>query len=190
VVRKKKTFRGWTGISSLASGQGDNAVHGRFRYRLRRDDSNAAGLAEWAILALVEAKIVARSLIRCGRFPVFSSCSITAMTMSSLIPSVSTFRPGAPSFGDAGGVYPAAALDTIFAVGWSIEGEPALERGEETGDRGSSPSWERFTFFVGGEEVEESAGGVGVLRDGRCAREPLGRWMPSEGKESDFRRVL
>lgn len=46
VVRKKKTFLGCTGISSLAIGHGDNAVHGLFIYCVRREDSNAAGFAE------------------------------------------------------------------------------------------------------------------------------------------------
>ena len=46
VVRKKKTFLGCTGISSLAKGHGARAVHCRFRYRDRRDESSAAGFAE------------------------------------------------------------------------------------------------------------------------------------------------
>jgi hypothetical protein len=33
-------------MSSLANGQGDNAVHGLLRYKLRREERRAAGFAE------------------------------------------------------------------------------------------------------------------------------------------------
>ena len=46
LVRKKNTLRGWTGISSFASGQGERAVHGRLRYRLSLEESSAAGFAD------------------------------------------------------------------------------------------------------------------------------------------------
>jgi len=84
-------------------------------------------------------------------------------------------------------VFSAAAL----RFGMSIAGEPTLERGDEMGDRGSSPSCERFSLFVGGAgTAKESEGGVVVFGVGRCARDPTGNWIPSDGKESDFRRVL
>ena len=57
---------------------------------------------------------MASSLIKCGRFPVFSSCSITPTTISSLIPSVSTLlRVDGPP-GDGGGVCSYAARPLLF----------------------------------------------------------------------------
>jgi len=46
VVRKKKTFRGCTGTSSFAIGQGERAVHGRLMYWVSREESKAAGFAD------------------------------------------------------------------------------------------------------------------------------------------------
>ena len=46
-------------------------------------------LAHLETASLVVESTAASSLIRCGRFPVFSSCSITPTTITSLIPSVS-----------------------------------------------------------------------------------------------------
>jgi len=48
-------------------------------------------------------RIVASSFNKCGRFPVFSSCSITATTISSFILSVSIFI-AVGSRSDGGGV--------------------------------------------------------------------------------------
>jgi hypothetical protein len=52
VVRKKKTLRGCTGMSSFSSGQGERGVHCRLRYWLRREERRAAGLAELSLLAM------------------------------------------------------------------------------------------------------------------------------------------
>ena len=54
--------------------------------------------------SLIFDRTIANSLIKCGLFPVFSNCSITPTTISSLIPSVSTLRSVyAP--GEGGGVF-------------------------------------------------------------------------------------
>lgn len=92
--------------------------------------------------------------------------------------------------GEGGGVCSAAPLVMASVeVGTSSSaGEPTLERGEETGESGSSPSWERFNFLVGGNTSESEL--AGVLRVGRWTRDELGTWMPSDGRESDLRRVL
>lgn len=119
-MRKKKTFRGCTGISSFAIGQGDSAVHGRFIYCVSLDDRSAAGFAELlsvsqarpdglpraycAMFWFVVRSTVASSLIRCGLLPVFSSCSMTERTTSSLMPSGSILRYVVTSQGDSGGV--------------------------------------------------------------------------------------
>ena len=52
------------------------------------------------MLSFEEASTVANSLIRCGLLPVFLSCSITAMTMSSLMPSTSIFLTATMSPGN------------------------------------------------------------------------------------------
>ena len=73
--------------------------------------------------------------MRCGLFPVFSNCSMTAMTMSSLMPSVSILRVMQTSPGEGGGVYSFLIL-CGKAVGISAGGERVVDRGEETGDGG------------------------------------------------------
>src|SRR2546423_11089301 len=166
-------------MSSLANGQGDRAVHGRLRYRLRRDERRAAGFAELlsrvtalvvqlrngrkggaycATLSFVADRTVANSLMRCGRFPVFSSCSMTAITISSLIPSVSIFGTSGTSPGDGGGVCSAGPrrLCGLRSTSSSF-GEVALEMGEEIGVMSSS-SGDRLTLFEGGGSI--SAVGV------------------------------
>jgi len=84
--------------------------------------------------------MAARSRMRCGRFPVFSSCSMTPTTMSSLIPSMSTLRNCGFKPGEGGGVCSTAGLllANVAAGISSSAGEPTFERGDETGERGSS----------------------------------------------------
>lgn len=53
--------------------------------------------------SLVVDRTVESSLIRCGRLPVFSSCSMTPVTISSLIPLVSIFLQFVAP-GEGGGV--------------------------------------------------------------------------------------
>ena len=65
-------------------------------------ESDIIAYAETA--SLIFDRTIASSLIKCGLFPVFSNCSITPTTISSLIPSVSTLRSVyAP--GEGGGVF-------------------------------------------------------------------------------------
>jgi hypothetical protein len=125
--------------------------------------------------------MAASSLSRCGRFPVFSSCSMTPTTMSSSMPWVSTLaRSGTPP-GEGGGVSTVrpALLGRCSSRRRAV-GRGGDARGEELE---LEPEWERLSFFAtcwpstraGGEREERGA---------------PGRAMPSEGSESDFRRVL
>ena len=52
-----------------------------------------------------------------------------------------------------------------------------------------SASCDRLTFFDGGNWSSAGHGGFDDEGD-RCEREALGRWIPSDGKDKDFRRVL
>ena len=110
-------------VNSLSMGHGLKADHcGRFMYADSRDESSAPGFAELSRVSMAPCvaivnksgyletaslmvdSTIASSLIKCGRFPVFSNCSITPTTMSSLIPSVSiVWRVDGPP-GDGGGV--------------------------------------------------------------------------------------
>ena len=108
-------------MSSFSSGQGDKAVQpSLLMYAARREDRRAPGFAElenvsWMLLesdgleahlataSLVLDMTVASSLIMCGRLPVFSSCSMTPTTISSLMPCVS-YLLYVDGSGDAGGV--------------------------------------------------------------------------------------
>jgi hypothetical protein len=138
-------------------------------------------------MGIVDCKTWASSLSRCGRLPVFSSCSITATTIVSSMPSVSTFVCAACPPGDGGGVCAAARLalwgvssnrrvngrDGLFDVGVeALETEP--------------DECARFTFFAGGE-----CRWLSVVEGGeRADRGPPGNAMPSDGRDSDLRRVL
>jgi len=133
------------------------------------------------------ASIAASSLSRCGRFPVFSSCSITPTTISSLIPSVSTFVcPDSPS-GDGGGV----SATRPAGFGCSLLNRKDEGRGGVVGvETFEVAECDRLTFFEGGwcsPETEAEEGG-----EGRCDddRELFGSWIPSDGSDSDLRRVL
>jgi len=113
-------------------------------------------------------RTVASSLIRCGLLPVFSSCSITPVTISSLIPSVSIllwfWAPG-----EGGGVCSYAFLPLL--LGRSAK-ETALVAEDAVDDRGrdgevgvvACDGCDRLTFFVGGRSVSVA---TAVLMEGR-----------------------
>ena len=98
--------------------------------------------------------IAASSFIKCGLLPVFSSCSMTPTTMSSLTLSVS-MRLSSAAPGDGGGVCSYAALPLPF--GRSAK-ETVLVEDEAVEDRCLSGEigedvfdvCDRLTFFVGG----------------------------------------
>lgn len=96
---------------------------------------------------------MASSLIRCGLFPVFSSCSITPTTMSSWMPSVSILLlPSAP--GDGGGVSLYAALPLLLGRSTNetfLADVTVADRGRD-GDmgEGAADACDRLTFLVGG----------------------------------------
>lgn len=121
----------------------------------------------------------ASSFSRWGRLPVFSSCSITPTTISSSMPWVSTLVcPDSPP-GEGGGV--SATRPELF--GRESSKRSAIERCGDAMDD-VELEWVRLTFFAGccvslvegGERADE--------------REAPGRWMPSDGSDSDFLRVL
>ena len=61
------------------------------------------------------------------------------------------------------------------------------------GDGGEGELWDRFTRLDGGASATAAVVAEAVTGDDRFAAKALddeGSWMPSEGKESDFRRVL
>ena len=98
--------------------------------------------------------IAANSFIKCGLLPVFSSCSMTPTTMSSLTLSVS-MRPSSAGPGDGGGVCSYAALPLL--LGRSAK-ETVLVEDEVVDDRCLSGELgedvfdvcDRLIFFVGG----------------------------------------
>jgi hypothetical protein len=110
---------------------------------------------------------------------------MTAITMSSLMPSMSTLRPIWTSPGEGGGVCSSLILcrgDWPGCAG----GEAAGDLVCETGEGGPWSSWDRFSFFWGGSCSSEEFD----FELERCAREALGSCIPSEGSDSDLRRVL
>ena len=98
--------------------------------------------------------IAANSFIKCGLLPVFSSCSMTPTTISSLTLSVS-MRLSSAAPGDGGGVCSYAALPLLFGRSAKetvlVEDEAVDDRclrgeiGEDVFD-----VCDRLTFFVGG----------------------------------------
>ena len=176
-------------MSSLASGQGDSAVQqSRRRYAASLDDSRAAGFADLSrgksicepdnssrctypsTASLVVERTVESSLIRWGRLPVFSSCSMTPTTMSSLMPSMSILASFiAP--GEGGGVCSYAVLPLL--LGRSVANETDFVADEAVFDRGrdvvgveaSSAVCDRLTFLAGGED--DSAAVVALEMEGR-----------------------
>jgi hypothetical protein len=153
-------------ISSLPTGHGDSADQPfRPMYPFSREEIRAVGFADLRNLesvrlapmdkAFFECAYVstsgtklhntaARSFTRCGLFPVVSRSSMTALTISSSIPSVDIFLTvEAP--GDGGGVCSnfggAGAVRACFGDFGKVE----------------EPSCDLFNFFVG--ESSEVAGG-------------------------------
>ena len=118
--------------------------------------------------SLVVERTAASSLIRCGRFPVFFSCSITPITISSLMPSVSILDSfSAP--GDGGGVCSYVARPLLLGRSAKetdlFEDEVAdLGRDDRVGD-GVDVVCDRFTFFAGGGW--DSGGLEGLVGEGR-----------------------
>ena len=141
--------------------------------------------------------MAASSFSRCGRLPVFSSCSITATTISSFMPSVSIFTV-VGSRGDGGGVVSGRRL----AVGRGsclIFGDKDFEVAVgEAGADGADDKLSRFSFFGGGwsssEEravVLEGMAAAAVAGGERCEdRQLFGMWMPRSDSETDLRLVL
>lgn len=104
--------------------------------------------------SLIFDRTAASSLIKCGRFPVFSSCSMTPTTMSSLIPSVSTLLTEVAP-GEGGGVFSYAALPLLFgrsAKETTFACDEPIEDRDFDGVVGDDESevCDRLTFFVGG----------------------------------------
>ena len=69
----------------------------------QNSSASAVGYTHPATESLVVERTAASSLMRCGLLPVFSNCSMTPVTISSLMPSVSILVSyDAP--GEGGGV--------------------------------------------------------------------------------------
>lgn len=88
--------------------------------------------------------------------------------------------------GEGGGVCAAARPELLGR--WSSKRSGRVRRGllgagvetlEEDGE------WVRFTLFAGGEWRPSAVEG-----GERAGRGPPGSWMPSDGSDSDLRRVL
>ena len=157
------------------------AGHERFRYDVSREDIKAEGLADFSTECRLVARIAASSFTRCGLLPVFSSCCIAPITISSLMPSVSTlFAPSLP--GDGGGDNSTARFgfsSLILMV--VVLGGLIMPEG------GDSEPCDRFGFFTGGSSPSTIVlGGEGC----DTARERLGTMMPSSESDSDFLLVL
>ena len=111
-------------------------------------------MAYLATASLMVDKTVANSLIKCGLFPVFSSCWMTPTTISSLIPFVSYLLRLLGS-GDGGGVCSYAFLPLLFGLSaketFLVVDEVVDDRDRDFA-RGEDASdvCDRFTFFVGG----------------------------------------
>lgn len=143
------------------------------------NDDAGWGVTYLSTMGMVGDRTVASSLSRWGRLPVFSSCSMTPTTISSSMPCVSTFAcPDSPP-GDGGGV----SATRPELLGRCSSKRRARARG---GDVIEDVEFEcvRLTFFAGWwASLDEG----GERADERAAP---GRWMPSDGSESDLRRVL
>lgn len=104
--------------------------------------------------SLILDRTVASSLIKCGLFPVFSSCSITPTTISSLMPSVSTLL-SVDARGDGGGVCSYATRPLLLGRSANdttlVECEVAddLGLGGDVGE-GELEVCDLLIFFVGG----------------------------------------
>jgi len=141
--------------------------------------------------SLIFDRTVASSFIKCGLFPVFSNCSITPTTISSLIPSVSIFL-SVNDRGEGGGVFSYAGLPLLLGrsakeTTFADEFDRGLD--SDTGDGGFEVC-DCFRFFVGGCCGGDSLTGEAFVIEGRCAREELGSCIPRDGSDRDFLRVL
>lgn len=125
---------------------------------------------------------MAISLIKCGLLPVFSSCSMTEITTSSLIPSKSIFLCWMTWPGDGGGV----CSICLFGCCDSILSTGGVSRGVGNGD---GVLCSRLIRFEGGCSVLWSMDGD-ALELVRCSRFECGSCMPSEGNDNDLRLVL
>lgn len=143
--------------------------------------------------------MAASSFTKCGLFSVFCNCTITASTISSLIPSKSISRLGAASSstsasGDGGGV--CSYFSMFFAAVSGFDGGDICDCGfdDAAGADEDDAECDCFNFLSGGW----SDGGVveGGERFAAAAAAAIleacvtGRWMPSDGSDNDFRRVL
>ena len=144
--------------------------------------------------------MAASSLTRCGLFAVRCNCTITASTISSLMPSKSISRLGAPSSssasasGDGGGV--CSYFSMLFAAASGFEGGDICDCGfdDADDDDDADEACDCFNFLRGGwsdgavdEGGERFAAAAAAAALEACV---TGRWMPSDGSDSDFRRVL
>lgn len=141
-------------VNSLSRGQGDRAVQGRLRYADSRDESRAAGFAELDTASLILDRTVESSLIKCGLFPVFSSCSITPTTISSLMPSVSTLL-SVEARGEGGGVCSYATRPLLLGRSAKDTALVEFEVADDFGldgsmDEGEVEVCDLFIFFAGG----------------------------------------
>ena len=99
-------------------------------------------------------RTVESSLIKCGLFPVCSSCSITPITISSLMPSVSTL-PSVEARGEGGGVFSYATRPLLLGRSANdtalVEFEGADDFGLD-GDMGECEFdvYDLLVFFAGG----------------------------------------
>jgi hypothetical protein len=103
------------------------------------------------------------------------------------MPSVSILLSKCESLGEGGGVCSRPPRRLLGRVAVLLVGEVADAADEDTGEKGMLSSCDRLTLFEGGGRV--SVVGVDFAGE-RCAREALGSWIPSEGNDNDFRRVL
>ena len=141
--------------------------------------------------------MAASSFTRCGLFAVLCNCTITASTISSLMPSKSISRLGAPSSstrsasGDGGGV--CSYFSMLFAAGSGFNGGDMCVCDCDCGFDDDA-ACDCFNFLSGGwsdggvdEGGERFAAAAAAAAREACV---TGRWMPSDGSDSDFRRVL
>lgn len=141
--------------------------------------------------------MAASSLTRCGLFAVLCNCTITASTISSLMPSKSISRLGVPSSstrsasGDGGGV--CSYFSMLFAAGSGFDGGDMCDCDWDCGFDDAA-ACDCFNFLSGGwsdggvdEGGERFAAAAAAAAREACV---TGRWMPSDGSDSDFRRVL
>ena len=104
--------------------------------------------------SLILDRTVESSLIKCGLFPVFSSCSITPTTISSFMPSVSTLLSG-EARGEGGGVCSYATRPLLLGRSAKDTALAELEVADDFGLDGDMGEGEvevcdLFILFVGG----------------------------------------